>query len=140
AGEDTQPQNNTSLVLLLEVEGRKYLLTADAGQQALWNAIQAAAELGVFLNDLAFLQVPHHGSRRNLSPQLLDWISARIAYISTASEHTPKHPSQAVINEFLRRRTRVLCNQGRTLRYHRQAPDRGWKGAASEEFQSRFLA
>ncbi len=57
---ETSPENNSSAVSLLTVDGQKLLLTADAGIPALTAAADYAASLNVRLDDLRFMQVPHH--------------------------------------------------------------------------------
>src|SRR5438270_10058956 len=56
----TQPYNNTSVILGVNMGGAKLLLTADAGAEALSN-------VGPEWNRLLYLGVPHHGSDGNLS-------------------------------------------------------------------------
>jgi beta-lactamase superfamily II metal-dependent hydrolase len=71
-GEGTSPRNNTSIITMLEVDGRRLLFTGDAGVPALeraWDHVEALA-LGTYAP--TFAQIPHHGSRRNASSALLD--------------------------------------------------------------------
>jgi beta-lactamase superfamily II metal-dependent hydrolase len=62
--------NESSVVLYANFEeGRRILLTGDAGPQALsWAAAYAKAN-GYPLQSFSFVQIPHHGSRRNVGPR-----------------------------------------------------------------------
>lgn len=91
----TSPENNCCPILATAIQGKKFVFTADAGVQALQVARFAKSNL---LKDCTWLQVPHHGSRRNMTPALVAFFSPRIAYISSEGSH--KHPSRAVVNAF----------------------------------------
>jgi len=123
----TSARNNSSMILLLTVDGHKLLFTGDAGIQALTLAADFALSIGVRLDDLEFLDVPHHGSRRNLGPSVLARVKARTAFISAAGKTDTKHPSKRVVNALLRRGTTVYATQGNKVYYYLNAPRRpGW--------------
>src|SRR5215472_297574 len=71
AGE-TSPQNNSSAICLLNFDGKHCLFTGDAGMPALDIAATALEGAGFQSGSLCFVQVPHHGSRRNVGPTILD--------------------------------------------------------------------
>jgi len=121
---NTKAENNSSVILLVQFEGRKLLFTGDAGIPALEAAHAYAASIGIHLNDLSLLQVPHHGSRRNLGPAVLNKIRAELAVISAGVDGAPKHPSAKVTNALIRRGTTVFATQGRNLVYRYNAPQR----------------
>lgn len=138
AGE-TSPQNNTSAITLLRVGEHVALLTADAGIPALERAADRLEALGVGAGMLDFVQVPHHGSRRNVGPTVLNRLlgpkgtDSRVgtAFVS-ASKDAPKHPAKKVTNAFLRRGYPVHGTEGQTKRHHRNAPTRsGWSASAA---------
>ena len=72
----TSPENNSSAILLLTVDGYKLLFTADAGIPALTAAADYAASLNIKLDDLRLVQVPHHGSKHNVGRTILNRIKA----------------------------------------------------------------
>jgi beta-lactamase superfamily II metal-dependent hydrolase len=133
---ETSAENNSSVILMLTVEGRNLLFTADAGIPALTGAVNLLDGAGVDRNRLSFVQVPHHGSRRNVGPTILDRLLGpklaqdqpiRTAYVSVAIDAGPKHPSKRVLNAFRRRGTRVYPTAGNIALYYHNAPPRyGW--------------
>ncbi len=139
--EDTAAENNSSTILLLETDGHRALFTGDAGKAALESARWQAYYHGIELGDLDFLQVPHHGSRRNVNPIILNSIRAKTAFISTPGNPTQKHPSQMVINYLNTKGTRVFCTNGISLRHHHNASFReGWITATPSEFERFYMA
>jgi beta-lactamase superfamily II metal-dependent hydrolase len=89
----TEPENNSSTILYANHGGDGLLFTADAGVEALTLVSQAYN-----LASLRWMQVPHHGSRRNVNEDLIGYFKPRTAYIS--ADGTKKHPRRAVVNAF----------------------------------------
>ena len=112
----TSPRNNSSVVTLLNLAGRRLLFTGDAGIDALGQAADQYELLHGAFSDapLHFFQAPHHGSRRNLGSALLDRIfgehgahhSDNHTVFIHAAKASKKHPSSKVTNALLRRGTR----------------------------------
>ncbi len=136
---ETSAENNTSVILLLQIDGKKFLFTADAGVEALNQAIRKAENLGVNLRDTGFVQIPHHGSKHNIGPSILNVAvgeklqekqTSKIAFVSAPKNGDPKHPSRKVVNAFMRRGTRVIATKESTKLFRSlDAPDRGWSDA-----------
>lgn len=114
----TSVENNMSLILYLTVAGRKILFTADAGVMALYKAIRYSHENGIDLKQLDRFQVPHHGSRHNLTKGILKHIHAPTAFISCSKEGEPVHPAKIVTNALRRRGITAYCTQGASLIHH----------------------
>lgn len=140
--EATSAENNSSAIITIERDSRRMLFTADAGVPALTRAADFAESLGINLPSSTFVQVPHHGSRRNVGPTILDRILGpkgqapnKSAFISCATESV-KHPSKKVCNAFQRRgaQGRVHATKGSTKHHHYQAPNRGWTTAVPLPF------
>ena len=134
---DTNPENNSSFVLLLAVDGKRFLFTGDAGKEGLGQAIDFAEGKGVALNKIDFFDVPHHGSKRNLGPTILNRLMPLNAFISCPPQGDPKHPSRKVVNALIRRN----CNPGSTRKGapichpSTDAPQRaGWYPLTPEAF------
>ena len=67
----TSASNESSVVLYGDFgEGSKVLLTGDAGIRALSMASYYAEQYKLKLKDFTFIQIPHHGSRRNVGPTI----------------------------------------------------------------------
>jgi beta-lactamase superfamily II metal-dependent hydrolase len=127
----TSAQNNTSTIILFNIDGKKLLFTGDAGKSALLNAIAYAESLSIPLNDLTFLDVPHHGSKRNLNSKILKKIKAETSFISGPKDST-KHPAKKITNALKKQGTKLYVTRGSSLLHHNQGNARGW-GAATEE-------
>jgi len=133
----TSAENNSSLILLFVLDGHKFLLTGDAGVPALEQAADYASALGLSLTGLRFLHVPHHGSKRNVGPSILNRIKAQIAFISASAGGVPKHPSKKVVNALIRRGSIVYATQGIGVSYGEDAPVRyGWSPASTVPFSN----
>jgi beta-lactamase superfamily II metal-dependent hydrolase len=122
AAAETTAANDSSVILLLSVGGQRVLFTADAGVPSLTRAFDLATAWGVQLSDLALFQVPHHGSRNNLTSHLLNRISGRAAVVSAATEATPTHPAPAVVNAMIARGWPVYATRGRRFAHWHNAP------------------
>jgi len=118
----TSASNESSVVLYADTgDGRRMLLTGDAGVNALWWSIHHAKEHGHVLKAFTFVQIPHHGSRRNVGPTVLNELLGPIrpegsnshftAFVSAPKEDD-QHPRKIVLNAFIRRGGRVLATQG----------------------------
>jgi beta-lactamase superfamily II metal-dependent hydrolase len=144
----TSAKNNSSVITQLIIDDRRLLFTADAGITAL---NYAADELDACLNgaDLRLIQIPHHGSKRNVGPEVLNRIIGTpvnlgderniSAVASTASQGEPKHPHKSVLNAFTHRGVRVGVTRGIGRCYSHEAPDRsGWSAASLEEYHYNY--
>lgn len=143
---ETSPENNSSAITLINYDDQTYLLTGDAGQPALNNAADYIYGNGFDFGSLAFVQVPHHGSRRNVGPTVLNRLlgapkgqdqKVYTAFVSAASKGQPKHPSRKVANAFRRRGAYVYATQGRNIWHRSNAPNReDYSSIAPLEFYS----
>ena len=120
---ETSAENNSSTILLLEFESDYYLFTGDTGVPALKKVIEYTENNGIDISNIRFMQVPHHGSKRNISPSILDAIKCETAYVS-ASKDAPKHPAKKVINAYIRRNSSVYSTEGSNLCHHRNSKSR----------------
>jgi beta-lactamase superfamily II metal-dependent hydrolase len=102
-------ENNSSVISLFIFDGKKFLFTGDADAEAIGHALDYAISQGISVDDIEVLHVPHHGSKHNVGPTLLNRLKVKAAQIS-ASPNASKHPSKKVINAFLRRGSLVYHN------------------------------
>ncbi|MCU7838880.1 MAG: MBL fold metallo-hydrolase [Candidatus Thiodiazotropha sp. (ex Troendleina suluensis)] len=142
--EGTSAENESSIVQLAEMCGKKILMTGDAGVGALEEAYYYALALGIDLPGIDRLDVPHHGSRRNVSPDVMDkWLGPKLASksddptfhaIVSANSNDIDHPKKAVIRALIHRGAKVVQTNG-TIRTSMNAPEReGWSSATPLEY------
>jgi len=139
--DDTSAENNMSVIQYANLCGNKILLTGDAGRAALEEAADYAPYAGLTLPGIDRIQVPHHGSRHNVSTELLDrWLGPRLrsqpeegassfTAIVSVAKADEDHPRKAVIRGFIHRGGNVFTTEGRCLLSGHNAPDRGWSSA-----------
>ncbi len=141
---ETSAENNSSVIWLLQVDGKKFLFTGDAGAEAMTSAISKAETAGVDLKTINFMQIPHHGSKHNIGPTILNYLIGprlseekclKTAFVSAPKQGDPKHPSRKVTNAFKRRGAKVFATQG-SAKLHRSAdaPERTWGDAVPLPF------
>ena len=145
--EETSNENEMSVVQFARIAGKTILLTGDAGRGALREAADYAPIVGLTLPGIDRFQVPHHGSRRNVSTELLDeWLGPRLdantdephftAVISSAKADT-HHPRKSVIRAIIHRGGRVVATEGRSIRTGYNQPTReGWSVVTPYEYPS----
>ncbi len=143
----TSAENNMSIVQYAELNAQKIMLTGDAGREALEEAKNYLVDnLYVSLPGINYFQVPHHGSRRNISSELLDEICGEklpvdqkgvhkfTAVISSAKEDKD-HPRKAVLRALMHRGAKVITTEGKTICCSRSAPEReGWVPTTPEVY------
>ena len=119
----TGPCNNSSVMSLLTVDGYRCLLTGDAGIPGLEQAVTMLEAEGFTAGGLAFVQVPHHGSRRNVGPSVLNRLLGSpvvstpraMAYVSVPPENPEhKHPSRKLPTPSFEEATRCVQQQAST--------------------------
>jgi len=137
---ETSAENEMSVIQYANLCNERILLTGDAGRSALSEAADFAPSVGLTLPGIKRFQVPHHGSRRNVSTELLDrWLGPRLdkqpetttftALISSALKDKD-HPRNSVVRAMIHRGARVVSTEGKTLCTHGgERPDRGWTTA-----------
>ncbi len=147
---DVSPRNNSSAIILASLDEKAFLFTGDAGVPALERALEP---FGPQLNGtLKYVQIPHHGSKRNVGPEILDFLLGPAlpeaskdektginAFISAAKKGSPKHPSRRVTNALNRRGATVLVTAGGSHCYHSSdAPGRGWGPITPQAFVAEY--
>jgi competence protein ComEC len=89
--DDGRVVNDTSIVLLGEVDGRRFLLTGDAEDDV------DPSLIGAGLPHLDLLKVAHHGSRTATSAALVDATTPDVAVISSGAGNRYGHPAPETI-------------------------------------------
>ncbi len=94
-GGDDSSANGSSIAVVLEYQEERWLLSGDAHEEVLLtNLARYADKLPVHLDGF---KLPHHGSVRNISPELLDAIKCQRFLISTNGSYF-KHPDEAAVD------------------------------------------
>jgi len=134
---ETSPTNETSTVLCAEMVDDCVLLTGDVGVRGLADAADLLERVDRSLSMATVIQIPHHGSRNNVTPEILDRLVGPIqpsdhrpskkAFVSAAAK-SDTHPRRVVTNAFRRRGATVYRVTGSGIRYAAGAvPQRmGW--------------
>jgi hypothetical protein len=133
-GGKTGASNESSTVLYGDFgDSGTALLTGDAGHIALTWAADHAESLGIDLRGVGLVQIPHHGSRSNVSPTILNRLLGptrpadqrkALAFVS-APKDDEKHPRKMVVNAFQRRCRGVYATQGSYIFWPRRFRDSG---------------
>lgn len=90
---DTSAENLTSvLTKFIDSSGRKYLFTADSGV----DSFESSESNGFDIRNLHICQLPHHGSRRNISTNWVSNFNPNQFWVS--ANGSKKHPRKAVIS------------------------------------------
>jgi len=93
-------ENNSSIVLRLQIERHRALLTGDAEREE-------EAELAERDIRCDILKVAHHGSRSSTTPALLDAARPRLALISCGRRNFFGHPHPSVVAALAERHIRT---------------------------------
>lgn len=117
----THPRNNSSIILDLQVEDKRVLFTGDAGVPALERAGDMLDAMGRSYAKIDLFDIPHHGSRHNLTPALVDRLlgpkgQADQGYaIANVGKEAFDHPRPEVANALKRRGYPVFGTRGTSL-------------------------
>ncbi|MAF04754.1 MULTISPECIES: MBL fold metallo-hydrolase [unclassified Herbaspirillum] len=142
---ETSAENDSSVIIFSQTAKDGILLTGDAGVESLKAAAAFASTNGISLGkNVTFVQVPHHGSRRNVSTDSLNLLlgeavqqsdtPTKVAFVS-AAKLAPKHPRRVVTNAFNRRGFQVFQTKGQAIcQRHNTSPRANWRPATHVPF------
>ncbi|MGV8713059.1 MAG: ComEC/Rec2 family competence protein [Nitrosomonas sp.] len=143
----TSASNESCIVQYATLEeGKTALLTADVGPAGLNEAADYAAALG--LTYPKFVQIPHHGSRHNVTPAILDrWLGPRkvqgtvvgTAFCSIGA-NKPEYPRGQVKNAFIRRGYKVYANRSAMISHYSGSGHLGLVPLVPEAFETKIEA
>jgi beta-lactamase superfamily II metal-dependent hydrolase len=129
----------------LQEDGR-ILLTADVGPVGLAEAANYAAAKGLLRP--TFMQMPHHGSRHNVTPKVLDqWLGPRKPKGTEAGTtfcsigaNKPEYPRGQVKNAFIRRGFKVFANRKEMISHYSGAGHPNLNALTPEPFADKVEA
>jgi beta-lactamase superfamily II metal-dependent hydrolase len=143
---ETSAENNSSAIVMVVLGNECLLFTSDAGIPALTGAVSFLDAVHFDYSRITFIQVPHHGSKRNVGPTILNRLVGpklnedkilRTAFVSAAKDGIPKHPSKKVLNALKRRGVGVHVTAGMAKCHYKNAPGwpaRGWTASTPMPF------
>ena len=104
----TSASNESSVVQMATFGDKRILLTADVGPEGMNEAAEFAQSLSFFIQP-TLVQIPHHGSRRNVTPSVLNrWLGTYPAQnvgsaVASVGKDQWRYPRKKVSNAFTRR-------------------------------------
>ncbi len=95
----TSAKNDSSMIILLKDSKNNpvALFTGDAGVGSIKKALRNAKKVGVEYKNVRLMQLPHHGSIKNISEEILDLVNPEQIFVS-APDNNVEHPSKLVAN------------------------------------------
>jgi hypothetical protein len=147
SSEEISAENKMSVIQHAFLCGKHILLTADAGIDSFAEAAAYAPWIGLNLPGIDRFQAPHHGSRRNVSTDMLDqWLGPRLesqvaagqerfSSVISSAKADPDHPRKAVIRALIHRGGKVVATERRDIQMQSNAPNRqGWSAVEGESY------
>jgi hypothetical protein len=126
-------EDESSVVLYGEFEGRGVLLTRNAGIRALSDACTLAEHLSLSLpSNLRLMQLPNDGKPDHLSSRVLDRLVGerqpreQRRYTKTAFMTAPPMGHRIVTDALMRRGALSFMSQGKQLHHAHEMPERSW--------------
>ena len=101
--ETAEDENDTSIVIMAENDGKKFLFMGDAEINAETKLLTQGVNL-----DCDVLKVGHHGSNTSTSARFLDVASPAFSVISCGKNNSYSHPHDIVLSRLIASKTAVL--------------------------------
>lgn len=119
--DDASAHNQSSIMVLFKPDDdKKFLFMGDAGKDAFANMNEIDKQS---IAEVFWLKVPHHGSKHNMSNEMINHIRPKIAYIS--AEKYGKYISQAIVSTLKKTGCKVYStHKSGNLWYHNCVNDR----------------
>jgi competence protein ComEC len=86
--------NDASLVVLVEINGKRILFTGDIETLAQTTLMQTYPELA-----LSVVKVPHHGSASQ-NPDFASWSDAQLGWVSVGIDNSYGHPAPVTLSSY----------------------------------------
>lgn len=106
--EDNDIANGSSIAFLLEIGQFKCLFSGDAHPSVLYDSLQKLGYTKESPLKLDFMKVPHHGSKHNLSNDLLEIIDCQKFIFSANGVNRDNLPNKETI-------AKIICNSTRSI-------------------------
>ena len=96
--------NSQSIIILAECEGKKLLLPGDSTPKKLCDTLQSYNKTNGTPLELDFMKLPHHGSTRNVTKNILNEVTCSNFIISTKKNNKYYFPNKETIAKLIRYR------------------------------------
>lgn len=96
--EDTSAANGSSIAFVMEFEGKRVLLAADAYPSRIMQSLALIAGSPPYQFDL--VKVPHHGSENNINNEFIESLNCN-KYLISSNGAVYKHPSKQAISRII---------------------------------------
>lgn len=123
--ENTSSVNQTSLVIAFTLGNLKVLFTGDAGKEAMNSALDYYERSGGKSSDFTIVQLPHHGSRKNINPTILKRLGTPKYIISCPPNgESEGHPSRRLMNKILEMnpQAQIYVTKNVNFIFHKNVP------------------
>jgi beta-lactamase superfamily II metal-dependent hydrolase len=118
--DDKSPYNASSIVLLFEPEkNKKFLFTGDSNCASLNEMIEKYDDE---LTDITILKVPHHGSKHNLTTEIIEHLNPSISIVSARG--SKKHPNSGIVYWLSQYGNVYSTHKNGNLHYHSGTKER----------------
>lgn len=119
---NTSDINETSVISFLQLPDMNFLFTGDSGEIGIKEAVDYLYGPSPIMDyKITHLQLPHHGSKKNINPTLIKRIACKNYIISCPAEgEDDGHPSARLVNKILELfpNARIHKTAGRGFVYH----------------------
>lgn len=140
---ETSASNESCVVQYAALGHSVALLTADVGPVGLNEAADYSDQLNLLKP--TFVQVPHHGSRHNITPSVLDrWLGPKVAAdtkkgvaFCSVGSNKEDYPRGQVINAFMRRGFKVYSTRTKWISHSLGGGLPNTRPAVAEEFRTK---
>ena len=103
---DLKKENDSSIILYIEINDKKLLLMGDASIQSEDYILSHYK-----IKDIDILKCGHHGSKTSSSYSFLKEVNPKIALISAGVDNQFHHPHQEVINRLKKLKIKIYNTQ-----------------------------
>lgn len=97
--EDTSVANGSSIAFILEYDGKRVLLGADAYPSRILKSLEKIEGKPCYTFDL--VKVPHHGSENNISKEFVEALNCK-RYLFSTNGSIYKHPAQPAVSRIVK--------------------------------------
>ena len=118
-----EDENENSQVLLVDLNGLRFLFTGDLGEEGEQELLASGLDL-----EADILKVGHHGSRYSTSEAFLQAIRPKLAVISCAKENRYGHPAPETVQRLERAGCRIFYTmKSGAITLYPADGKKGWK-------------